>query len=148
MTISSSSAITFHLLHTLSLSLYGNTLMDYIIAPKLCLQRKRDPFSTEAILGEVCRGRLFLFFFRVSHPNATEWHFKHSWHCHKQKDRTERNSCWPWKQINNLMATQKCWMHSDTVPSAVLNATASSIILMVVYYWRVTVAEHSQDEKA
>lgn len=146
MTISST-AITFHLLHTLSL--YGNTLMDYIIAPKLCLQRKKGPFRTDAILREVCCGRLFLFC-RASHPCATEeWHFKHSLHCHEQKDWTERNSCWPWKQINNLMATQKCWMHSDTVPSTVLNATASSRILMVVYYWwRVTAAEHSQDEKA
>lgn len=66
-----------------------------------------------------------------------------------RKGRAERNWCRPWRRINKLTAIQKCWMHASAASAIVLNATASSGVLMVAWYWwRVTEAEYMWDGKA
>lgn len=150
--IISSSAITFQPLDTPPPPpLYGNTLIDYIITPKHCSQWQRLLSQWREYEWKL---PLYFFFSRVF-PFTINWaaSFCFFWRafalrCHTQKNGTERNWCRPWRRINILTAIQKCWMHTNAVSSIVLNAIASSEVLMAVLYrWCVPVAKCMWDGK-
>lgn len=96
-------------------------------------------FLREANQAQSCQRRwLFFFFLSCIRSSPSQ----------NRKERAEHDWCPSWGRINKLTAIQKCWMHTDTLSSFILNAPASSLVLIAVWYWwRVTGTKYSWDWK-